>query len=215
MGNAAPAASPRPYGALSREELLAAAADCIAERGFDRTRLRDVAKRAGVSIGMLQHHFDTRDALLSEAFRWSCNELIDRWRRRVESTATPWARIEVLIEEQTGDPALLRHCTMWTEFCACSARHVELRDAVAEVFAAWRQLMAAIIEEGIASGDFRPELGIADIVDIFNAAVDGFEMATAVNARLVSPERFRTLVLEVAASLLMPPGPRRPSSAKS
>ena len=51
-----------------RDEVLAAAATVMARMGFERMRLRDVATEAGVSIGLLQHYFETREQLGREAF---------------------------------------------------------------------------------------------------------------------------------------------------
>lgn len=188
-----------------REELLRATAACICERGFELTRLRDVAQRAGVSIGLLQHYFTTRGDLLAEAFHWSCEELMERWRQQVAATSDhPWERVAKLIEELTAEPSLVGHATLWVEFCASSARHPELRSAVAEVFAAWRSHILTAIEDGREQGELRPELDPRDIADTLNALVDGFEMATAVDAELVTPERFRGLVLGAAHRLMCP-----------
>ncbi|MHB1509057.1 MAG: TetR/AcrR family transcriptional regulator [Acidimicrobiales bacterium] len=188
-----------------RESILVAAATCLSERGFDRSRLRDVSKYAGVSIGLVQHYFETRDQLLREAFSWSCNELIGRWRLRAESWPDdPWRRIVYLVDELTLGPDLKRHAATWTEFCASAARHAELRRPVSEVFVAWRSLMVDAIEQATALGQAEPEMEFADIADILNALVDGFEMATAVDAGLVTAERFRALVIAVASSLLRP-----------
>jgi AcrR family transcriptional regulator len=189
----------------SRAELLNAAAACIAERGFERTRVRDVAKKAGVSIGLLQHYFETRDRLLAEAFEWTCRDLIERWQQRgSSSTAAPWERLTALIEELTGDPGLTRHAATWTEFCASSARHPELRPAVSAVYASWRQVIVDAVLQGAAAGQLDPVLPAADVADVLDALVDGFEMATAVNAGLITPERFTSLLLSVAATLLRP-----------
>jgi AcrR family transcriptional regulator len=93
----------------TRVQLLGAAAACLSERGFELTRLRDVAKRAGVSIGLLQHYFETRDGLLREAFSWSCAELIERSRDRARSSSAPWERIVSLLDALLTDPGLKRH----------------------------------------------------------------------------------------------------------
>lgn len=188
-----------------RESILVAAAKCLSERGFDRSRLRDVSKYAGVSIGLIQHYFETRDQLLHEAFSWSCNELLARWRLRAESWPDdPWRRIVFLVDELTLGPDLKRHAATWTEFCSSAARHDELRGPVSEVFIGWRRLIVDAIEQARAMGLAEPEMEARDVADILNAVVDGFEMATAVDAGLVTAERFRALVIAVASSLLRP-----------
>ncbi len=53
----------------TRERLLAAAADVFAERGYDGTRVADIAAVAGVSNGALYAHFDSKAELLVAALR--------------------------------------------------------------------------------------------------------------------------------------------------
>ena len=53
----------------TRERLLRAAADVFAERGYDGTRVADIAAAAGVSNGALYAHFGSKAELLVAALR--------------------------------------------------------------------------------------------------------------------------------------------------
>lgn len=60
----------------NRDALLRGARTCLDERGYARTRARDVASAAGVSTAAIGYHFGTTDALLIEALlngleKWS------------------------------------------------------------------------------------------------------------------------------------------------
>jgi AcrR family transcriptional regulator len=55
--------------AETRERLLRAAADVFAERGYDGTRVADIAAAAGVSNGALYAHFASKADLLVNALR--------------------------------------------------------------------------------------------------------------------------------------------------
>ena len=55
--------------AETRERLLRAAADVFAERGYDGTRVADIAAAAGVSNGALYAHFPSKANLLVDALR--------------------------------------------------------------------------------------------------------------------------------------------------
>jgi AcrR family transcriptional regulator len=55
--------------AETRERLLRAAADVFAERGYDGTRVADIAAAAGVSNGALYAHFASKADLLTDALR--------------------------------------------------------------------------------------------------------------------------------------------------
>ncbi len=55
--------------AETRERLLSAAADIFAERGYDGTRVADIAAAAGVSNGALYAHFASKAELLVRSLR--------------------------------------------------------------------------------------------------------------------------------------------------
>jgi AcrR family transcriptional regulator len=57
----------RPGGADTRAEILAAARQLFADRGFDRTTMRVIARRAGVDPSLISHYFESKEALFLEA----------------------------------------------------------------------------------------------------------------------------------------------------
>ena len=59
---------PQARGTRTRRRILAAALTLIARRGAGSFTLREVAREAGVSLGVTTYHFPTRAALLSAAF---------------------------------------------------------------------------------------------------------------------------------------------------
>ena len=54
-----------------RDQMLIAAAELIAERGFSETRIADVARRVGASPALVIYYFGTKDSLLTAALRYS------------------------------------------------------------------------------------------------------------------------------------------------
>jgi len=56
---------PRPS---QKENILRAAVDCFAEQGYDGTRVRHIAERAGVSDAALYRHYTSVEALAQELF---------------------------------------------------------------------------------------------------------------------------------------------------
>ena len=59
-----------------REQMLRAALDVIAERGYPESRIADVAERAGTSPALVIYYFKTKDQLLTEAIRFSRGQLV-------------------------------------------------------------------------------------------------------------------------------------------
>jgi AcrR family transcriptional regulator len=62
----------RSDGELTRSRVLQAAIDSILEKGYYRTSSNEIARRAGVTWGTIQHQFGSREGLLIEV-------LDDRW----------------------------------------------------------------------------------------------------------------------------------------
>jgi AcrR family transcriptional regulator len=65
----------------NREDLLAGAAQCLRERGWARTTVRDIAAAAGVSHAAIGYHFGSREALLSQAYVRAMEEWGDEIQR--------------------------------------------------------------------------------------------------------------------------------------
>ncbi len=79
-----------PQGAAARDRLYATAIKSIGTRGYAATTLRDIAKEAGVSVGLLYRYFPSKqavvialyDELSSEYGRQAAQMPPGRWRDR-------------------------------------------------------------------------------------------------------------------------------------
>ncbi|HZG76271.1 MAG TPA: TetR/AcrR family transcriptional regulator [Paenibacillus sp.] len=49
----------------TKENILQAAKEVIIEKGYDRTKMTDIAKRAGVNQVMLYYHFDSKENIVN------------------------------------------------------------------------------------------------------------------------------------------------------
>lgn len=67
----------RPGYGQGREALLAAAVRVVARGGLRKLTYRSVAAEAGVTHGLVVHHFGSRDALLEQALRWVVRRSIE------------------------------------------------------------------------------------------------------------------------------------------
>ncbi|HZX08398.1 TetR family transcriptional regulator [Kribbella sp.] len=57
----------RPGGPDTRGEILEAARESFADKGFAATSMRAVARQAGVDAALVHHYFDSKDGLFIEA----------------------------------------------------------------------------------------------------------------------------------------------------
>ncbi|MBT2506801.1 TetR family transcriptional regulator [Streptomyces sp. ISL-98] len=66
-----PRRSPDDAGPGARERILQAARDEFAERGYDKTSMRGIAKAAGVDAALVHHYFGTKDDVFAAAIEMS------------------------------------------------------------------------------------------------------------------------------------------------
>jgi len=114
-----------PRRKLSREErrlqLIEATISVIAENGFARTTLGEVAKRAGLSHGLANFHFESKDKLLAATLDYLSEEYRGNWQAALSVTGPhPADRIAALIAADFA-PAictpdrLAAWCSFWGE----------------------------------------------------------------------------------------------------
>lgn len=83
----------------TRQDLIAATIDSIATKGFAETTLEKVSKRAGVSRGLVNFHFVSKDKLLIETLEQLSEEYAASWRKALDKAdPDPVSRLVALIE---------------------------------------------------------------------------------------------------------------------
>ncbi|GAA1696035.1 TetR/AcrR family transcriptional regulator [Fodinicola feengrottensis] len=82
----------------TRQRLLEAAVECLAERGFAGSTVTVVAERAGVSRGAAQHHFPTREELFLAAVRYVSEVRMQEIGRQAATLGAGSRRTEALME---------------------------------------------------------------------------------------------------------------------
>jgi TetR/AcrR family transcriptional regulator, regulator of biofilm formation and stress response len=161
----------RAYGE-GREALLAAAVRIVATKGLRHLTYRAVAQEAGVTHGLVTHHFGSRDALIESALRYSLEYGIPGI-----SAAPGSGRIEALFEGLAqlvaGDPETQ---AFQYELALESRRRPELRPAMRALYDGYRQAL----REEFAHVGFDPD---EPLVQLVFAAADGlvFQQICGVN----------------------------------
>jgi AcrR family transcriptional regulator len=96
----------------TRQRLIDAAVECILEDGFYRSSSNAIAERAGLSWGVIQYYFGSREALLLAVLKEGTHRLVEELSnsRIVGETLTD--RIECyfdIIDRYYGDPRYLAY----------------------------------------------------------------------------------------------------------
>jgi TetR/AcrR family transcriptional repressor of bet genes len=81
-----------------REQLIKATIKCIARKGLSGTTMADVTSAAGLSLGIVNLHFQSKERLLIETLRYVAVEYKQGWDAIVSDTELePAAKVRALI----------------------------------------------------------------------------------------------------------------------
>ncbi len=168
---------PRDVTEERRAVIVNAAEELLAVHGFDALRLRDIAKAAGVSIGLIQHYFPTRDEVLYETMRVASKRRVDQWSSLGDSHQSSADKLAALLEGSIRD----RHrCVIWLETCAAATRHTDLLPDVQATQHAWHAAIRDAIDRGIANNEFTAMIPVSEIVDVLVSLIDGLIVECAI-----------------------------------
>ena len=111
----------------NREDLLAGAVECLKEKGWARTTVRDIAAAAGVNHAAIGYHFGSREALLTAAFV----QAMDEWGGEMEAVvragldpdATPRERYEAFWRRAIESYGAHRRLWLASVVAAVEAEH--------------------------------------------------------------------------------------------
>lgn len=137
-----------------KREILDAASRVFRRKGLHASGMRDIAAELGMAVGNLYYYFKDKEALLAFVQETTLAGLLDLAARVRESDLRADARLRLLIEG---------HVVCLNEETPGSLAHLEV-EALGEP---WRRQIQAgrdeyertfreVIDEGIASGVFRP-----------------------------------------------------------
>ncbi|HET8591448.1 MAG TPA: TetR/AcrR family transcriptional regulator [Nakamurella sp.] len=106
-----PPAGPSRRRGGTRQEIVDVAMRLFAERGYDKTSLREIADEVGVTKAALYYHFRTKDDIVRSAMQSYTDgliELVDRAERRPPGTDRNRELVDGLLElfSTTGGAAL-------------------------------------------------------------------------------------------------------------
>jgi len=107
--------------AARRQQLIEATIETIAAQGYARTTLTDVARQAGISHGLVNFHFATKERLLTETLQYLAEEYRANWSGALDSAGeSPAEQLHALLRSDFDPrictkPRLSAWCAFWGE----------------------------------------------------------------------------------------------------
>ena len=157
-----------------RGRILQAVMELLGRRGPDGVTMREVAKKAKVSLGMVRYHYGTKSKLFKDTLDWILEQFADLESELKKENPTPRGRLTFffLIQEKlllersdllTGwfSFVTLGRCDPWVA-ARVQENYVERVEAV-------RAFLKEMMDQSLIRPDLRPSLTAEDLV----ASVEG------------------------------------------
>jgi len=187
-----------------RQDMLRAALQVIAARGFADTRIADVAERAGTSPALVIYYFQSKDNLLTEAIRLAEDRWFEQGVRRLQAIPDSVGQLEEIVTWiciPAPDDVFPDPWSLWIDLWARSQRHPAFARVREEFDARWRNAITRVITDGQAAGAY----GSTDAIE-FAIALLALLDGLAVQMALGDPAVDAAFVLRTAmgfASLVL------------
>lgn len=171
-------------GALTRQRIIETAAPLFNRLGFSDCSMRDLMNATGLEKGGIYRHFESKQKLAVEAFRYALATTHDV--RFIDLTSCRSATDKLLhlvalfVE---GPSPLPGGCPLLNMGADQHDGNSELHDIAMEGLVEWKSRLEEILIEGIASGEISAAVEPGQITNAFIAILEGSLMISRLEGR--------------------------------
>jgi len=152
--------TPRPDVSEERKaQIYQAALTCFSRKGYHQTTMDDIVAESGLSKGTLYWYFEGKKELFLSLFQELMDQLGQTWESIVadkESSATDKLLASIaLFRSELGE--MVPFFGVMMEAYALTRHDEDVKGIIRDFYEPYLKIMTRVIEEGIASGEFRVE----------------------------------------------------------
>ena len=188
--------------AARRQQLIDATMKCIARKGMSSTTLSDVATEAGLSQGIINLHFDSKDNLLNETLASLAGEYREQFDKALDNSGPgPADKLQAIMEHDLRPSICNRgKLAIWFAFWG----EVKSRPTYQRMCAEWDQhyddVVAGLCEQIIADGKYT-NVSAESAAYTISAMINGLWLSCLISPRSWSRDAARTAVANYLASM--------------
>lgn len=135
-----------------RIQILDALHDCLLEKPFHRTTIKEIARKAGVNHGLLHYYFENKQDLLlkyiDHTFQNYYSEFLERFARRPPGGVSPANRMEERFQWMLGEVAFNRDSArIFTEIWAMALHNEAIRQKLHELYGRWQRRIVELMDD--------------------------------------------------------------------
>jgi len=160
---------------VRRQQLIDATIESIAKHGLTGTTMTTVTCEAGLSLGLVNFHFSTKQNLFEETLRYLANEHNQFWKKSYEkANLAPEAKLEAIVAAHFHPTICKRKkITVWYGFFGEAKSRASYRKLVADIDAERVNISARLCREIIKEGGYE-NIDPENVAMTLEGLYDGF-----------------------------------------
>ena len=182
-----------------RQQLIDATMKCIGRKGMASSTLSDVAKEAGLSQGIVNLHFDSKDNLLTETLRHVADEYRTQFNKALENSGPAPAEKLLALMELDLRPSICDRAkvAIWFAFWGEVKSRPTYRKICDESDRYYDSIVEGLCAEIILDGAYE-NVSASAIANALSSMTNGFWLSC-----LISPQSWdRAEAMEAVMSFL-------------
>ncbi len=183
-----------------REQLIRATIRCVAQHGLADTTIATVAQQAGLSQGIINLHFRSKEGLLTETLRYLADEYRSACREAAAAAeVSPAAGLQAMVELDFRRNICARDkLAVWFAFWGERKFRPTYRRICAERDKSYDDMVRVMCARLCEPGDY-PEVEPALVADGLSALTDGLWLDLLVRPESMSRDLARRIALSYLA----------------
>lgn len=185
-----------------RRQLIDATMKCIARKGMGSTTLGDVAGEAGLSQGIVNLHFKSKDNLLAETLRFLADEYKAHFNKAYEKSGPGPADKLLALVELDLRPSICdrRKVAVWFAFWGEVQSRPTYRKICDEQDQYYDDTIERLAAEIIAEGGYG-RVTAESVATVLNSMTNGLWLSCLISPRTFDRQKARDAILSYLSSV--------------
>ena len=178
-----------------RQQLIDATIRCIAQHGLSAVTMQMVTRDAGLSVGIANLHFESKDNLLKETLRYVAEEYHNGQIDIMEGAEIPdlGERLDALLDFQLGRGVTQRQkMSVWFAYYGEAGARPVYQKIVSTVDKLAAQKLETLFASIISDGGYQ-RVDARELATGYSALIDGLHLGLLVTPRELSKRRARSV----------------------
>ncbi|MCP3968833.1 MAG: TetR family transcriptional regulator [Rhodobacteraceae bacterium] len=198
---------------VRRQQLIDATVESIAKHGIAKTTMTTVTRTAGLSIGLANFHFSTKDNLFEETLRFLAEEHHEFWKKSYDKADLAPAGKLIAIVAAHFHPSICnrKKIAVWYGFFGEAGARASYRKLANEIDAERRDQTEDLCRQIIAEGCYE-NVDATDVAFMLEGLYDGFWLNILMYpgefSRFDAMRRIEAYLAQMFPGHFQPPAPK-------